>query len=188
MVRRAHHDRGKTVRPERFLRLRSGHSEKPFALSREPVLRLRSGHSEKPFALSLSKGRTVSSGQALRLTVRPEPLEGTNGSLRTGFVEGYPVRLSVTLFVLRISRSRQTGKRNGLRNRNPNPSLWSIFIVRGWPNGHGQLLGLLGLLKKMLEGRGALRPAPYSTGLRSPSRRLYPPGWNPLRGGTEPEA
>ena len=24
--------------------------------------------------------------------------------------------------------------------------------------------------------------------LRSPSRRLYPPGWNPLRGGTEPEA
>jgi hypothetical protein len=39
MVRRAHHDRGKTVRPERFLRLRSGHSEKPFALSREPVER-----------------------------------------------------------------------------------------------------------------------------------------------------
>jgi hypothetical protein len=53
--------------------------------------------------------------------------------------------------------------------------------------GFVEFIRLLGLVKKMLEGRGALRPAPYSTGLRSPSRRLYPPGWNPLRGGTEPE-
>jgi hypothetical protein len=30
---------------------------------------------------------TVRSAQALRLTVRPEALEGTNGSLSTGFVE-----------------------------------------------------------------------------------------------------
>ena len=31
---------------------------------------------------------TVRSAQALRLTVRPEALEGTNGSLRTGLSKG----------------------------------------------------------------------------------------------------